>query len=192
MVLRPEARSRGGRPLSISTARPTLSISQGNANAMVSLKQGIDGELVCEGNVSGSGFRGARIELVRSSSVGTSKVTERMAEVQGSGEISGTWKPVPSSFEDDFLLVFHPGKLGSGEVYQIKSALKAKPIMGPMGLIREHTENFVVVSDGTGPNYRLRLVLDRHLRDDLFDEVEIPYPRKHSFLFPFRIIHFLP
>ncbi len=150
----------------IAPAKTSLSIPSDGSEASVVLRS--DGELRCEGTVS-SGFTSAMLLLTRNSSppMVNPGIGDKIAEVREAGAISGTWKPVMRSFEDA-LLVFHPASIGVGDLDELVNHVTGKDLFD----IEEGSPP-VVIGEGIGAVYHLKLVLKRHLRRDVSDETTL-------------------
>ncbi len=150
----------------ILPAKTSLSIPSDGSQASVVLRS--DGELRCEGTVS-SGFTSAMLLVTRNSSppMVNLEMSEKIAEVREAGAISGTWKPVMRSFED-VLLVFHPASISVEDLGELVNHVTGEELFD-----LELGAPPLVIGDGTGAVYQLKLVLKRHLRGDLSDETPL-------------------
>lgn len=149
-------------PLDVSLTKTSLTIP--GEEASVTLSVG-NGELRCSGIMTGSRFKAARIILDRNPGlpVYTHGFEEQLCESKGS--IAATWKPVTRNFED-CAIVFHPSKLWDFSFDDLRELL---------GVPEDNTmepEN-LVIGDGPGTNYTVRLILDRGLGRHSSDEARL-------------------
>ena len=157
---------RKGKPR-IELAKTALSISGSKIEAQVFLTvtEGVD----CSGTISGNGFKNARYILTRrpNSRVVKQQYSETLAEKNGPGTLSASWRPVSRAF-DDTLAVFRPGEIRSPDLERILQLIGASED----AFLGQKNSSFII-GDGGGTSYTLSLVLERSLGRDMMDETVI-------------------
>lgn len=156
-------------PYSVSVEKTVLSIPN-DESAVTVTSEG--GEIRCIGTIS-SKAKGARIILNRTlgPSVFKTGFDETLSQIKGGGQIRADWRPVARSFQE-LVVAFDPWKMLSGDIY----SYSLDRILSDLGALdRRETEhlNDLVLGDGSGVNYTLRLAIDRGLGKHHTDEAKV-------------------